>query len=655
MAEGQANISRDVMRFWEDLIVKFYNSKKKGTAFDLNRDRDLWLQTWRAAAMCALGDICTRQGHVILAAIYLELPLTTAAHPDALSVVKTLNILLTFVGTRTKQAGGGGGGGRVKRGGHKVANTYFIDDFLSLNIIVDVVEKRLLASLEMVTSPVAVLQEFEMLKTQLQTKAIQSITDAAALGAFLMRFKVMDTYTDSLSRVTNDDFDINVGAIASRKDQASNQGERPWEGWWVKPTVGWLLMGDYLVDVPNLGCPQETTDLYAQTLLRVWTKLTFYWGTAAIFPKCMRKGGDRSEICGEPLLDCCTGGGSRKVITCSMCIVKRGSGHREICGKAAAWRCHRHNHDAICLSCLRNRQRSLLGFDSTDVYDCVVDRDSVRHEGTVFYLSRMRSRRPPRVDPNWHTSYRLQTSVLVAVVRLGMAGEHLCVEQAIQWAEIVPMDPRNQHLESQARTDGRMALRLLSRADCSVLDPDADSPFEPGTHLAVIDLRVFVPEVVSVLNTFSNALFPAHLMKIPFAKRLIGSGAAPPANTISVCHHDSDDSSKVGVDIRGSIMTAIETSEIDIIRRLSTVIQHRIVNAICNLRPVRTLYGTQLHAFINGLNSAVHCTQGPPGTGKSYVGVCLVLALMIIRMAAVEEGLGAVGPIVMLSYKNHAL
>jgi len=42
------------------------------------------------------------------------------------------------------------------------------------------------------------------------------------------------------------------------------------------------------------------------------------------------------------------------------------------------------------------------------------------------------------------------------------------------------------------------------------------------------------------------------------------------------------------------------------------------------------------------------------GTGKSYVGVALVLAFVIIRNELRAHG-HALGPVLMLSYKNHAL
>eukprot|EP01033_Poteriospumella_lacustris_P014709 gene14709-10521_t len=69
---------------------------------------------------------------------------------------------------------------------------------------------------------------------------------------------------------------------------------------------------------------------------------------------------------------------------------------------------------------------------------------------------------------------------------------------------------------------------------------------------------------------------------------------------------------------------------------------------------VRSLDQTQLQAFAYGLSCDLHCTQGPPGTGKSYVGVCLVLAFIALRDILKRNG-RSVGPILTLSYKNHAL
>uniref|UniRef100_A0A0G4I729 Uncharacterized protein n=1 Tax=Chromera velia CCMP2878 TaxID=1169474 RepID=A0A0G4I729_9ALVE len=111
-------------------------------------------------------------------------------------------------------------------------------------------------------------------------------------------------------------------------------------------------------------------------------------------------------------------------------------------------------------------------------------------------------------------------------------------------------------------------------------------------------------------------------------------------------------------EIRAVVLAALNRSEIDLVQSLEEGQREELASRITELRPVLSLYGTQLEAFAAGLFSSLHCTQGPPGTGKTYVGVCLVLALHTIR-AAVQEWSGwrgrGVGLVVVLSYKNHAL
>ena len=165
--------------------------------------------------------------------------------------------------------------------------------------------------------------------------------------------------------------------------------------------------------------------------------------------------------------------------------------------------------------------------------------------------------------------------------------------------------------------------------------------------VAIIDLRVFVPEVVSVLATLTNETFTANLSNMPCIGRLIGhTPISPPGFVYNPGTGMSD--------FKLVVLQAINNSEIEFLHRLDVQKRRELANQICALPPVRSLYGTQLEAFSSALATSIHCTQGPPGTGKSYIGVCLVLALDIIRKEAQKEG-QAVGPVVILSYKNHAL
>lgn len=101
----------------------------------------------------------------------------------------------------------------------------------------------------------------------------------------------------------------------------------------------------------------------------------------------------------------------------------------------------------------------------------------------VYFLSEVTSRRPPALPPNWRTTYRLQCSALVAVARLAASQEALDVRDCpLQWAEIVSTGhdrgavpaADQDHLHRQ---QGRVALRLLSRSDCHILQ-QFDAPLE---------------------------------------------------------------------------------------------------------------------------------------------------------------------------------
>ena len=99
--------------------------------------------------------------------------------------------------------------------------------------------------------------------------------------------------------------------------------------------------------------------------------------------------------------------------------------------------------------------------------------------------------------------------------------------------------------------------------------------------------------------------FKDHLQQIPFFNRLIGHDF--PQRPLIFNNNDS---------IEEYISNVLESSEIELIQRLSQDGKYLLVSEICSLKPIQTLYGTQLEAFSAALFSAVHCTQGPPGTGK---------------------------------------
>ncbi len=155
------------------------------------------------------------------------------------------------------------------------------------------------------------------------------------------------------------------------------------------------------------------------------------------------------------------------------------------------------------------------------------------------------------------------------------------------------------------RSKGCMAVRLLNKANCVGMPDESESYLDLGVRVAIIDLRVFVPEVISVLNTFSKQDFKDQLDQIPFFKQLIGHGSIQRPLEFNINYP-----------AQAYLAHALMNSEIDYIQRLDVNSKSELIADICALKPIKSLSGTQLEAFAAALYSSVHCTQGPPGTGK---------------------------------------
>lgn len=343
-------------------------------------------------------------------------------------------------------------------------------DLLLLERCLDVVNKRLQGSESSSTSSQQSSLSAEIarqLSDNLRRKASELLprfSDAGLMNrcaSLLLRVQqVMEPYINALQRVSASP-SLNLPRACAKvaahrvlqgaRDDAlraslivirSAGSEAPaWAGW-RQPSMQWLLDGAWLQKVPDLCSSYNSTADYAEALHRLMVLLTFYWGAGAVWPRCQQRpdnGRDGTDsCCGEPLLLSLTGGGQRER-RCTSRLERRGR-----CENRAAWACPRRRHeDAICISCLAKKQAVLTGSSgrdaSTDIYDAVVDEEISRWEGQVYYrLSAVQSRRPPRVAPNWKTSYRLKCSALVAVVPLGSSQEALAPPLRISWAEIVP-------------------------------------------------------------------------------------------------------------------------------------------------------------------------------------------------------------------------
>lgn len=160
-----------------------------------------------------------------------------------------------------------------------------------------------------------------------------------------------------------------------------------------------------------------------------------------------------------------------------------------------------------------------------------------------------------------------------------------------------------------------MAVRLLKCDPAGRICPAGDISFSIGTRVAVLDLRIFVPEVLQVLSICADPDLCKHLEAVPFAQKLIGQGP-PPAAPPSLGEGD--------VAVAAAVEEAVRSSEIDLVQRLSPGARQQLEADITRLAKETHLYGTQLEAFTQALQGSIHCTQGPPGTGKVSLQLCLL-------------------------------
>lgn len=571
-------------------------------------DIDLWHQAWSALAMGV--DINHGTNMLIM---LLRLPAISSVVPPVSTTWRMIHKLCNYVSTQ-----------------------HASESLVSIELVSDTIEKRLIRRNASDRLPPQVAAEALVQVPQARDSAQEVLINVIKQSPSSIRAATLLSRVAALCKRAIAELEFNSAQDPSPiiiEERYDPEAETPWTGW-HKPTIGWLQNGGWL-SAPNLCQQYDDLQSYTETVSKLIATLTFYWGAGALFPKCRTEQKGREQICGTPLCVRTTSSG--------ICSFRRSD--NEKCTRPARWRCHWRGHSAICDTCLRILQVHLIGEPSrrasTDIYDGTVDREVHRHDGVAYVVRNLKSRRLPTTEPNWATTYRVSNSALIGVVRLGASCEPLTSDKPIEWAEIVPVVRTTQRCnEAIERANGRLAFRFLSRADLPSLKGDAEA-LSLGSKLAIIDLQVFVPEVIPVLSALTNENLIHNLRDIPFHDQLIG---LPNSRSI-IDNYESLDA---------TVSVALENSEISIIRRLSEQGRHALSAKIRDLIEGLTLEGTQRNAFLSALSSGIHCTQGPPGTGKSYLGVALIIAFDLIRAAAQGEYIN-VGPVVVLSYKNHAL
>ena len=359
-------ISQELVNFWILLCKNMaQNQKKMPFLLTDSTSCELWRSCWRAAQTASPDQ---RLPISALIKAYLILPDQAGIHPPADSV---LTVLTQAVQSKSPTE---------------------VSSFAKLvDEILLVVKDRLMSaeSLNTIGDKLGAVEEAAKLLRTALLKAIMTQRlqqpDSTALAALQERVdgQLFIQFATALRRVQ---------VLAVMPSTGQEGAGRSWMGWAERPTIAWLMSGAWHRDVPELKELYGAGGLleYAETLLRIWTVLTFYWGSAALWPKCkerqQRNGAE--DCCDVPLL-CST---TDRLSCCEM--LRRSAGPPVRCGELAQWRCHRHRHSGICVSCLRKRQSELAGSGggainraSTDVYDAFVSSEESRKDGTVLHLT----------------------------------------------------------------------------------------------------------------------------------------------------------------------------------------------------------------------------------------------------------------------------
>jgi hypothetical protein len=178
----------------------------------------------------------------------------------------------------------------------------------------------------------------------------------------------------------------------------------------------------------------KSTQDYMNTIIKIWTGLTFGEGHAVISPVCKARYGEKE--CGKVLWPCPSELQS---------FVCRGSK----CSSLATYSCPDPRHKSgLCQQCFQRSSLQLLGspgmFSSTHLYDAHVESCSIDCEvnlvGTV-------SRKPPPTQVHWKTTKRLQITNLVALVKVPVFGSALQKHFPIVWGQITAHNPSDQRNE----------------------------------------------------------------------------------------------------------------------------------------------------------------------------------------------------------------
>ena len=365
--------SSGVNKFWDQLVKRVLQLKRKNKFELLPDEYPLWQETWKAAAGGASGPIR------VLPIAYLMLPATVSLSPEPTTTVSVLFKI-------TEQ---------IKH--QKDIKNPKKEDFATVNVleaVLDTIKLRLCNQIQTSFFNIKILlNSTNQLEKNLFDTILQTMSAFPEDSDRLI--KLLTRKTEIKELIKSIETKSKQRDITTAGEHESNEQQQAWLGWQKKPTLGWLMSGSWQ-QTEGLKAFYNSSHEYTETLLRVWTQLTFYWGSGTVWPRCCHKQGTGDlNACGEPLLG------------------RSGLGNNTICRRTGCsgvgvWKCFRNGHDAVCEVCLVKQQDVLVGEPgsqaSTDIYDAVVCGEVARREEAVYLLKNLASRKPPKIAPNWKTS-----------------------------------------------------------------------------------------------------------------------------------------------------------------------------------------------------------------------------------------------------------
>jgi hypothetical protein len=236
-----SDASTNVNSFWKQIKERVSSSRE----FQLREDeRSIWLETWMAAADGAISH-----ADILLKAL-LSLPDSAATTPPIRVIIQVVRRIIARIQTAPKVP----------------------SDVATLEGINDLV-RRIKCNSEPIPEDCNLRISLSDLcanyKAAIEFLMRNGSGDVMRLATLLLHHQMTAMKDSVLKRMTK-----------PRESESDNtiSHMQPWNGWRENPSLGWLMNGSWHRDT-DLRSFYSSPEEYASSLSKLWTLLTFYWGS----------------------------------------------------------------------------------------------------------------------------------------------------------------------------------------------------------------------------------------------------------------------------------------------------------------------------------------------------------------------------------------